>query len=258
VVFNLARGGSSPLLNLLTLKRLLADGLRPDWVLLEIFPPALVAEKTGLTIAKAMLRDFPLLQRYLISWKTYAFFARDRGLLWNKYRSAILTLCAPVWLPRACRPERWWNAQGGEWSAIGEGVAPEESRALTADAHRRYFRKLQNFQISPDADRALRQTLDQCRQHGIGAVLFFMPEAREFRSWYTPRALEQLSIYLGALQQEYRITLIDARRWIPDGDFCDSHHLLHHGAAAFTQRFGTEVLPRLVSPAIHYERKTFP
>src|SRR5262249_43103134 len=127
VVFNLARGGSSPLLNLLTLQRLLADGIRPDWVLLEIFPPSLVGGSAGLTIAKPTLRDFPLLREYGVSWKTYAYFARDRGLLWNKYRSGVLTLCAPPWLSRACRPDRWWNPRGGEWSAIGEGVTPEES-----------------------------------------------------------------------------------------------------------------------------------
>jgi hypothetical protein len=248
VVFNLARGGSSPLHNLLTLQRLLADGIRPDWVLLEIFPPYLVGDKSGLTIVKATLRDLLLLGRYSVSWKSYAYSVRDRVLLWSKYRSEILALCAPAWLrASACRSECLWDAQGGEWSAIGEGVSPEESRDLTADAHRRYSRKLQKFCVASIVDQALRELLDRCRDQGIGVLLFAMPEASEFRSWYAPLALERLSAYLAALQREYGMAMIDARSWIPDGCFYDAHHLLEQGAAAFTRRFGADILPGLLS-----------
>lgn len=250
VVFNLARGGSSPVLNLLTLRRLLADGICPDWMLLEIFPPSLVEERSGVTIVKPTLRDFPLLRRYRVSGKTYAYFVRDRGLLWSKYRSSILTRFAPGWLtPPAYRPERYWDARGGEWLAIGEAVTLPESRALTADARRRYFRKLQDFRISPRADQALRELLATCRERAIGVALFLMPEASEFRAWYPAPALERLSSYLEGLQHQYGITLIDARHWIADNEFCDGHHLLANGAASFTTRFGTEVLSRLVHPA---------
>jgi hypothetical protein len=72
-----------------------------------------------------------------------------------------------------------------------------------------------------------------------------MPEASEFRNWYSPTALDRLSVYLTALRREYDVRLVDARRWIPDGCFYDGHHLLQQGAAAFTQRFGMEILPCL-------------
>jgi hypothetical protein len=247
VVFNLARGGSSPLLSLLTLRRLLGDDIHPAGVLVEIFPPALVVERSGVTIAKVTFRDVPLLGRYPVSWKTYAYCLRDRLLLWNKYRSSFLGLVAPAWLSgEACWGESLWDNEGGEWLAIGEGVSFQERRVLTSDAHRRYSRRLRNFRIDPAADRALRELLDRCREQRIRAVLFLMPEASEFRAWYPVAALERLSLYLTALQQEYGIQLIDARRWIADSDFYDGHHLLRNGAAAFTQRFGTLVLPRLL------------
>jgi hypothetical protein len=244
VVFNLARGGSSPLENLLTLQRLLADGVRPDWVLLEIFPPYLAGDRSGMAMVKATLRDLPLLGRYRVSWRTYAYSVRDRVLLWSKYRSGILAVCAPAWLSASsCRPDSLWDARGGEWLSIGEGVTPQENRALTADAHYRYYRKLQNFSITSIADRALRELLDRCRVQGIGVLLFMMPEASQFRNWYAPPARERLSAYLAALQREYGISLVDARCWIPDDCFYDGHHLLKQGASAFTQRFGTEILP---------------
>jgi hypothetical protein len=245
VVFNLARGGSNPLLHLLTLRRLLADGLHPDCVLLEVFPPSLVGEKSGVTIPKATLRDLPLLQRFPVSWKSYAYAARDRALPWSKYRNQLLALCAPGWLSiPACSPERWWDARGGEWATLGDGVSFQEYHELAADAHRRYFRKLQSFHISAEADRALRELLELCRKEAIRVMLFIMPEAGEFRSWYPPATRERLSTYLAALQQEYGFPLIDAREWVPDDDFCDGHHLLRRGAATFTRRFGMELLSR--------------
>ncbi len=205
LVFNLARGGSSPLLNLLTFRRLLADGIHPDGLLVEIFPPSLSGERSGVIIAKPTLRDFPLLRRYPVSWKTYAFCLRDRALLWHKYRSGFLDQYAPSWLSEeTCWGDRLWDIQGGEWLAINAGVSSQERRTLTSDASRRYFHTLQDFRIAPAADRPLRELLNDCRAQGIRVVLFLMPEASEFRAWYAPAAVEQLSAYLADLHARIR------------------------------------------------------
>jgi hypothetical protein len=74
-------------------------------------------------------------------------------------------------------------------------------------------------------------------------VLVLMPEGSEFRSWYPPSELPQIESFLGALQREYQVPLVDARTWIADDDFADSHHLLLPGAAQFTKRLGQEVFP---------------
>ncbi len=246
VVYNLARGGASPVTNLVTLRRLLADGVHPDWVLLEIFPPSLAEDKTGVTLAKTTLRDFPVLSPYPKSWKTYAYFLRDRALLWSKYRSGLLCSLASSWVSPSARWEELWEARGGEWRVIGEGITLPEYRRLIADARRRYYKKLQNFRVAAEADRATRALLELCRQQHIGALLFLMPEASEFRRWYTPPAQRRLCDYLTAICREYGTPLIDARDWVPDEDFWDGHHLLQHGAATFMLRFGEEVLQPLV------------
>lgn len=239
----MGRGGSSPLLYLLTLRRLLTDGIRPNGLLVEIFPPALVEDEESTLIYKPTLRDWPLLRRYPVNARTWAFWLQDRLLLWYKYRSGFLERAAPRWvLPEARWGENLWDYRGGEWRVIGNKVPPQECRRLTDDAQRRYAHSVQHFRIADDADRALRELLDTCRDQGIAVVLFLMPESSEFRSWYPPEASQQLSEYLAALGREYGTPLIDARCWIEDWDFSDGHHLLSWGAAAFTRRFTKEVL----------------
>ncbi len=249
LLFNLARGGSSPLLHLITLRRLLTDGIRPDWVLLEVFPPSLVEDDGGALLPKTTLRDLPVLGHYPVSWETYAYLVRDRAVLWHGYRSDFLADYAPAALsPQGSRRKSLWDERGGEWREISEGATPAERRELTADARRRYFRKLQNFRVAAGADRALRDLLRLCRGQGIGVVLFLMPEASEFRDWYPPAAERRLSDYLDCLRRDYGTAIIDARGWIADDDFWDSHHLLRGGAVAFTERFGAEVLSLTTPP----------
>jgi len=255
--YNLARGGSSPLLYLLTLRRLLADGIHPDALLVEIFPPALVEDEGGAVIYKPTLRDLPLLRRYPLSERTWAFWLQDRLLLWYKYRSGLLAWTAPTWLPPQAR---WgmnlWDYQGGEWRIIGSGISALERRRLTDDAHRRYAHSLKHFRIAADADRALRELLDTCRSQRIGVVLVLMPETGEFRGWYPPAALRRLSDYLAELHRQYDVPLIDARCWIEDSEFADGHHLLNRGAEVFTRRFAGEVLSALDCGTLIRQRRT--
>ncbi len=241
--YNMARGGSSPLLYLLTLHRLLADGIHPDGLLIEIFPPALVENEESALIYKPTLRDWPVLRRYPVKGRTWALWLQDRLLLWHKYRSGLLAWVAPQWLlPQARWGENLWDYRGGEWRVLGDKVSVAERRRLTNDARRRYASSLQHLRIADDADRALRELLDTCRTQRIAVVLFLMPESSEFRGWYPPEVRLRLSHYLAALQCEYGTPLIDARCWIADWDFADGHHLLSWGAAAFTRRFAKEVL----------------
>jgi hypothetical protein len=246
--YNLARGGSSPLLYLLTLRRLLADGIHPDTLLVEIFPPALVEDEGAAIIYKPTLRDVPLLCRYPVSLKTWALWLQDRLLLWYKYRSGFLTEVAPQWLPLQARwGEHLWDYQSGEWRIIGSYFSLKERRRLTGDAQRRYAPSLRHFRIADAANCALRELLQTCRTHGIRVVLFLMPESGEFRRWYPPEARTQLSSYLGELCRSSNARLIDARHWIEDSEFSDGHHLLSHGAVVFTRRFASAI-PTAVLP----------
>jgi hypothetical protein len=85
-----------------------------------------------------------------------------------------------------------------------------------------------------------------CRREGVAAAFVLMPEGSEFRGWYSPATLAQLHGFLGGLSREFRAPIIDAREWVPDDGFADSHHLVLHGATAFTERLGEQALLPLV------------
>ena len=69
VVFNAALLWGGPLHELLVFRRLLADGVRPDWLLIEVFPPMLTqqgafSEETFITARGLEWTDGPLVYRY--------------------------------------------------------------------------------------------------------------------------------------------------------------------------------------------------
>ena len=80
------------------------------------------------------------------------------------------------------------------------------------------------------------------RADHLPAALVLMPEGSAFRSWYSPPMWAQIQGFLNDLGCEFTAPLINARDWVADEDFYDSHHMFAHGAAVFTERFGPEVL----------------
>src|SRR5262249_14797014 len=72
VVFNFALAGTGPLGELLCLNRLLAEGIRPQWVILEVLPALLHQEGLwseedwfNIDVRRLAWNDLPLLQRHL-------------------------------------------------------------------------------------------------------------------------------------------------------------------------------------------------
>jgi hypothetical protein len=106
------------------------------------------------------------------------------------------------------------------------------------------------FEVKPLPDRLLRDLVAAVRAAGAEPVLYLMPEGSEFRSWYAGEPDVVFTRYLQQFTAQHAVTLVDARTWMADDDFSDSHHLLRPAAEAFSRRFGEEViLPRLTEPA---------
>jgi hypothetical protein len=254
VVFNFGLTAAGPVMELLCLKRLLADGIRPTGVIIEVMPPLLNQEQPDarwsdwIDVRRVARTDLELLHRYggdspdpVRSWW------EARLLPCHAHRFGLLSRYAPNLVPWESRQDSWGNVDRSGWLPYPRPmVTPEEYRRGILKAHREYIVRILTFRVSERADRALRELLELCRDEGIASCLLCMPESWEFRFFYPPVVRQRIDSYLDRLSEQYQVPRLDTRDWIADEGFSDGHHLLASGAVAFTRRLGEEALPRLL------------
>jgi hypothetical protein len=256
VCFNFGLSGAGPVLELLTLKRLLAQGIRPDLLFVEVLPPLLGArvplrevEAESIPTDHLWWYDLPLVERYGAPgrkglrrewWQAWPF-------PWYTRRVAILNQLAPSLVPWDRRLD-WMRSvePSGDLEANWETWSPARRRRVLAASQEAWAEYLKDFSLDSPACQSLCELLAVCRRERIPAALVLMPEGPEFRRWYPPGAWEQLQTYLDGLSREWAVPIINAREWLAEEDFLDSHHMLAHGASRFTERFGQQVLLPLV------------
>jgi hypothetical protein len=237
-------------MNLLEVKRLLRDGVRPGWLVLEVMPPQLGDSRQRILCAKATARELPFVCRYTEPWRAAALFARSRLVPCYKHRRFLTRRLAPGWLPADDLLEEEEVALlplGGDdgWQVKTEMSAEDLRRRMEASRNS-YRPPLSHFELAAISDRAMHEILGLCRREGVRVALLLTPEGQEFQSWYPPEARRQIEGYCGRLGRDYDVPVIDARCWLPDDAFADSHHVLRRGAEAFTRRLGPDALQPFV------------
>jgi hypothetical protein len=253
IVFNYALVGSGPVFQLFCLKRLLNDGVRPDWVFVEYWPAfydqdAERAEETRIDVNRLTLRDFSVLDPYC---------RQPDGLRrrwWeaqlapiHSHRFLLVSRYAPAWLP-------WMSRLDGNWAELDAyGWLPWVSATDASKPGDRLRRAREYYEpllklLKPSAlsDRALRELAATCQQHGIRLALLYMPESLAFADLYPPAVRTQTDSYIRGIAQELGVPLCDARSWVADEEFIDGFHLLPAGAKTFSERFGREVIEPLL------------
>ncbi|HEY7427939.1 MAG TPA: hypothetical protein VH682_27145 [Gemmataceae bacterium] len=255
LVFNFALAGSGSVRELMTLRRLRAAGIKPDWLLIESWPilwpeDGIFAERRLVVEDELCWTDLPVLRRYLPG-KLELFGRLLKGNLAPlvSYRSRMLHAGAHSLLPHD--QDQTLSHEDDDWtSADGTGWLPYRKIPANSEALRREVAKgllvaaplLNPLRIAPDYDRALHELLDECRQDGIKTAVFLMPEHSECRRWYSPQTHTVVSGYLTQLRTEYTIPILDTRDWAPDEHFADFCHMAPWGAKPFSQRFAREVI----------------
>jgi hypothetical protein len=253
VVFNASIQGAGPVMELICLHRLLDDGIRPDWLVLECWPPNWhqdgdLAEFYRIPVSRLAWSDLRVLRRYHAQpARLYEEWCLARMAPWWSSRFAVMMQYARDWLPREPRRDDMWkHIDATGWLPYLHSTDPEEVRRRTPRMHKQYAPILDGFHVSAVADRAWHEILTLCRREGIRVALLYMPESLAFRSWYPPAVATEGDGYLVHLAREYDVPLIDTRTWCPYEDFADCIHLLPTAADRFTERLGCEVLPRLL------------
>jgi len=251
LIFNMSLVGSGPLMELMCLRRVYADGLRPAAVVLEYWPPFLredgpYYEPARIDHARLGAVDRPLVREYWNDPKEVErLMRRDRLNPLFETRHRLLAQLLPRWQPWDKRMEMAWGGLDpwGWLSGLEDHFPPDpEMRSIRLrHCEKTYRTQFQNYTIHPMADRALRETVALARSHGAKVAFAYLPEASEFRSWM-PAEVERLAQdHLARLRAELDVPLIDARHWMADGYLVDGFHLSRLGAAEFTKQFGPAV-----------------
>jgi hypothetical protein len=253
VVFNFAMYDSGPLMNLVTLRRMLADQVLPDLLLVEVLPPALTDKPHTLEINRVSpeqlgWNDIKLLERYGMArrnmqrdwWAAYP-------VPWYSHRFAIVSWFAPGFLPLRLRVDYFSGIDDSGSVEPPAYLASAAQRAAALEKARvEYADYLTDFHLGGPPCQALRESLELCRKENIPVALVLMPEGTQFRSWYQAEDWKRIEQFLADLSHEFAAPVINAREWIADEDFIDSHHLRSSGAVKFTDRLGRDVLPELL------------
>lgn len=253
LVFNFSQFCAGPVRELQTLRRLLADGHRPDWLLLEVWPPYWPQRGYWVDELHMMQTDFrpvdlPLVLRYFTDQRRNALVKLAvetllpiTGLRSNLLALGACSLLSPDQRGREKQFASWRDGDASGWRPWLERGTDEEFRARIArlQGEKQY---LEHFAISDTTDRSLREILEECRRRRIKTALILMPEQSQLRSWYTPAVHEQINTYLDRLKREYRVTVFDTRNWMSDDQFYDLTHMVPSVAAPFTHRLGHKML----------------
>jgi hypothetical protein len=253
--FSFSVAGGGPLTELFTWRRLERDGVRPDRVLVEVHPALLNdCYPAGWELSETA---WPL---HRLSWQDLSFVeghagALRPGLRGDWLRSAagslhhgrvrVVSELAPDLLPFSFRLTAADLDPSGQIRLEDQPLKPEDRVPALAKARREYHGGLQRFRPGPGCVH-LRELLAACREDGVPAALLLMPEGPVFRSWYGPGVWPGVRKCLDELAGEYGVPVLDAREWMGEDDFSDSHHLTCSGATRFTERLaGEELAPWL-------------
>ena len=253
--FNFAVHGAGPVTNTLYLRRLLAAGMKPNVVVIEVHPVFLAAqlpvplEARWLFATRLWPEEPPLLRRLgypIATPDTHG--CRAWLLPWFVYRTPITERYAPRFsvhrFPLGDLP------LGDEHGFLRcPGVPRSERLRLLALTHKQYAEFLPGYQPGGCGLAAVRDSLAACNAAGIRAALILSPESTEFRNWYPEPGRSQIVPLLAEMAREYHYPLIDARAWLADDLIRDGHHLSGRGADAFTERLTRDALaPMLRTP----------
>src|SRR5262245_42602157 len=246
VAFNFGIPSSGPVTQLLYLRRLLAAGVHPDLVLFKIMPP-LLAGQVPEPIEHYFFAPERLLpgEREFVAAHGYPadkFADGERIASWFPgygLRMPIRGRYLPAWSPWNLRFDSSRNSDETGWMRpVFDPVTPEQYERGVEWAHKEYADLLRTLRLIGPATGAVRESIELCRRAGVPIALVLLPEGRGFRSMYPQHALEEIRAFMRATV----CPILDARLWLSDDAFSDSHHMISKGAREFTERLGRTLL----------------
>jgi hypothetical protein len=247
---NVAAPAAGPVMGLICLRRLLAEGIRPDFILVEVTPLFLslpLEESLSLESARLARADLDCVAECGVPnadelrrewWSSWA-------SPWYAHRFSILSSVAPLFLPYNHQQVFGSKCDRTGWVKIeaDPSYSPERVQAIVKVVGTKMVPSLHDFRPAEPSRRALRAILEECRRRDIPAGLIQFPEGSTLRREYRPAARAGIDALMAELQADFHVPLIDAR--VPDADCGDHVHLFASGADIFSRRLAREMAPLL-------------
>jgi hypothetical protein len=251
IVYNFGLMGGGPLLQTVTLRRLLAEGIRPGLVYAEVMLAHVLQcrgrllEEKGLDGARLCGREVWWLRRYYHQpRRLFASWVLGRLLPCYRHQAEVREWCGLLAPDPDSNPNNPGYLDSHGWRARTDTITAEYCRKTTEMALSQYAEACTATVVGEEPLHALETLLELCRREGIPVSLVLMPEGKPFRDLYSAEARATCARLLARLQARWGVRVIDARDWVDDSGFWDTHHLLPDGAEQFTRRFARAVLPQ--------------
>lgn len=251
-VFNFGMKGSGPLLELLTLERLLKAGVRPNLLVLEVFP-ALYNKPRDRSLEEVWFQEGRLRHSEVTELRPFHSNTKRIWRRWLRFRlqpwgGAERTLEDYLDPLGPDRPDHCGDYDLTVIDPFGwephfkNGITEEQREHYRVVARNQYHSAMGPWEPAGNAFAALDAILDTCQQINLPVVMVMMPEGPFFRTFYPPGMQEQFETRFASISKTRSILLINARDWLTDQDLYDSHHALPSGAALFSQRLQNDVI----------------
>jgi hypothetical protein len=246
VAYNFGYWGRGLFSQYLHLHRLVRAGVRPEIVLVEVWPLFLHGgvrpnehQTNNLQYAELALAErwAPQAQRRADWW-----FSAANPLV--AHRRAILSRLHRRLLPLAEQVE-WWDDAWSGWMPLVQPPASAARPRQEIGFFATMKRDIKDLRATGESLQVLEELLRLGREHDITMVLILMPEGPALRRLYAPGVWEKTLAMLEPLQERYGMPRIVARHWLEEQDFADSVHAHPHGAEKFSARLAGELAPIL-------------
>jgi len=227
------------------LRKLLARGVRPRTLVLEISPETLnhYNEWLGFHVVRQLrwehvpgywleacraghgmrflsARLFPLFQHreQLLEW---VWATKQSTSAIGKPVPRQLARGPVPWTQLLCPPKAKVTPELRDWIQVTTDHQPR--------------RWLRDYRIAGNSPAALERILAFCGLQDIRVLLVAVPVTTAHRETYTPAIEQAFQEYVANIQRRYSCAFVDCRDWLEDGLYTDNHHLNPEGRLYFSR-----------------------
>jgi len=245
--FNMAMQGDGPIGQLIHLRRILASGVKPDVVVVELLPSTFLFgdrpyDFSVLRPERLRYDEIDVVVKYGYPEAATRKEWREATLNpWFGTRFQLLARVQRLWLPTGVVTYQKDAGKLGGWNPWA-AYPPHLYRQRVNEVKQTYEPQLQALKFSGPQMAALDGLLAECKTANVRVAVVIPPEGSEFRSWYPDRVVEELKALTDRLRMTHGVLIVDARQWLPDEAFADSHHVIRQWAKPYTERLVREVI----------------